>query len=500
MQLAICDVGDNAYNSAVYLSANSFRMDEFTLSQPVVEPGGGNTGVFTKGCSHYDIHMYINRPATESETHALNFEGGDAVEGVDYTLTDFNGNPTGALLTFNEGDTAAGLRINFIAHESDVPGAPKTLVVLTEEINPCAERDTLRLEMQVPEAMTYRLERETANGWEEITGDIVYCEDRLPLNEKVRVVTEGEVGQLTYEWSYGNTPNDAQTIMPITAPVTALLTISDECSRVITDSVVFKVNTATTTATVSKSEICVGETVTLSTSDAVQYAWTSDPYDMSLANGANTQNPTVAPTVTTLYTVEITDQYTCKAKAEVQVRVIPSVRAALRLTPTVTTVAEPNIEYQDLTPNAYSRVWDFGDGQTSNSAYGVVSYSTEDTATYNVMLVAFNEANCPDTAYGTVQITPEFTLWIPNSFTPAAENINSHFGPVFGSETEYELSIYSRNGDRIFVSSKENPYWDGKVNGADYAPDGVYIYVLMYKEKGLVRRKTGTVNLMLDLK
>ncbi len=116
------------------------------------------------------------------------------------------------------------------------------------------------------------------------------------------------------------------------------------------------------------------------------------------------------------------------------------------------------------------------------------------------MLIAYNEALCPDTAYGTVQVTPEFTLWLPNSFTPASDDANACFGPTFGYETEYELSIFSRNGDKIFQSSADAPKWDGKVNGKDYAPDGAYIYVLMYRENGLLKRKTGTVNLMLNTK
>ena len=94
---------------------------------------------------------------------------------------------------------------------------------------------------------------------------------------------------------------------------------------------------------------------------------------------------------------------------------------------------------------------------------------------------------------------PEFTIWIPNSFTPGSEDANSLFGPTFAYETEYELSIYSRNGNRIFVSEGDKKKWDGSIDGTDYAPEGVDVWVLMYRDgDGLLQRKTGTVNLMLN--
>ncbi len=503
MELAVCDVGDHSYNSAVYLSANSFRIDEFSLSKPDASTltSGAYPGQFVKGCDYYDISMRINRPATDGETHMLVFQGGDAVEGEDYELLDLQGNPTGAMLTFNEGDTAASLRIRFLENPNDVPGDMKTLVVMTEEVNDCASRDTLTLELVAPTPLTHTLMRQTADGWTEITDDIVYCGDVLPVNEELRIDVEGAIGDLQYQWSYGNEQTEQQNTVPVVNPMTVLVNVTDGCGRVLEDSVLFKINTAQATAAADKDNICVGDVVTLTTDEAVQYVWTSDPYDATLAANANVREPEVAPATTTRYTVEITDRHTCKASAEVLVKVIPSVNAALRLTPTITTLSNPDVEFQDVTVNSYSRIWDFGDGQTSTSSYGIVSYPSNDTATYQVRLIAFNEANCPDTAYGTVQVRPDFTLWMPNTFTPGSEDENSMFGPVFAFETEYELSIFSRNGNKIFTSSPKMKKWDGKVDGKDYAPDGVYIWVLMYRDgNGLLKRATGTVNSMLYLR
>lgn len=501
LELAICDVGDHAYNSAVYLSASSFRTDEFSLSRPQSTSAEGNSYRFVKGCSSYDISMYINRPAEENETHTLIFQGGTAEEGVDYTLTDQNGNPAGTQLTFNQGDTSATLRINFIENENDQPGDIKTLIIMTEEVSDCAERDTLILELEAPQVFTHKLYRQMPDGWTELTEDIVYCEDILPIDERLKIETEGQQGDVVYQWSLGNHTDEAENMIRVAQPQIVYLTATDACGREVKDTVKFSINTAVTTVSVDKDNICVGDEVILNTDEAVAYVWTSEPYDESLARNANVKQPHASPTKTTTYTVEITDQYGCKATANVQVKVIPSVIAAMKLTPEETTISDPNVEFRDLTVNSYSRIWDFGDGQTSTAASGIVSYSGTDTATYQVRLIAFNSANCPDTAYGTVHISPEFTIWIPNSFTPASGDANAFFGPTLAYDTEYELSVFSRNGDKIFQSTPEQKQWDGKINNTDYAPDGVYVYVLMYRDgKGLLKRKTGTVNLMLNTK
>lgn len=501
LELAICDVVDNRLSSAVYLSANSFRTDELSLSKPRVAPNEEHPYRFIKGCSYYDISMYLNRPALADETHALVFHGGTAEEGTDYTLSDLNGNPVGNMLTFNEGDTSATLRINFVENENDVPGDIKTLIIMTEEVSDCAERDTLILELETPQAFTHTLYRQTLDGWTELTDNIVYCEDVLPVDERLKIETARQQGEVTYQWSLGNHADEAENMIRVAQPQVVYLSATDACNRVVNDTIEFSINTAVTTASADKEDICIGDEVILTTDEAVGYVWTSEPYDESLARNSDVRQPHVSPAGTTTYTVEATNQYGCKAVANVRIKVIPSVIAAMKLTPEKTTTANPDVKFLDLTTDSYSRIWDFGDGQSSTSSSEIVSYSGDDTATYRVMLIAFNSAHCPDTTYGTVHIAPEFTIWLPNSFTPASGDANALFGPVFSSDTEYELSIFSRNGDKIFRSTPRQRQWDGKINNTDYAPDGVYVYTLMYRDgNGLLKRKTGTVNLMLNTK
>lgn len=484
LELAICDVGDAAYNSCVFLGAGSFKVDEFSL-KPMAPATGAGTA-YVKGCDSDTITMTINRPAMENEQRTLTFFG-TAVEGEDFELLDFNGNLAGRTLTFNEGDTSASVIIKFKNHVDDVPGETLNLGIATEYINDCAQIDTILIDITTLESFEYT-----------ISEDVIYCENELPKNENVEINVSGGIGNVTYQWSAGVTPNQATNTVGITQPSTIYVTVTDGCEREIRDSVTFKVQGATVSASVDKQFICEGEVVNLSSTEAVQYTWTSSVEDALLPNADTERNPQAQPSATCTYRVTIVNENGCIASDTVNVVVVPAIDAQLYLTPTRTSVLNTQIRFEDRTQGSFSREWDFGNGDYSTQASGVVVYSSTDTATYQVRLIAYNQAHCPDTAYGTVQVVPEFSIWIPTAFTPGTDDVNAYFTPIFSTETEYEFTIYSRNGDKIFVTDEEKRAWDGKLKNGDYAPNGSYVYDLYYKDgDGLLQRKTGSVALIM---
>lgn len=484
LELVICDVGDAAYNSCVFLGAGSFKVDEYSLKEMIPPTGVGTA--YVKGCDSDTITMTINRPAFENEQHVLNFFG-TAVEGEDFELLDLNGNPAGRTLTFMEGDTSASIIIKFKNHPTDIGGETLELGIATEFINDCAQIDTIQFNITTPQLLEYT-----------ISEDVVYCENELPKNENVEINITGAIGGITYEWSAGVTPDQASNTVGITQPTTIYITATDGCEREIKDSVTFKVQGATVSASVDKRFICEGEVVQLTSTEAVEYAWTSSVEDLLLPDNNTIKTPQAQPTASSIYTVTIVDENGCIASDTVNVVVVPAIDAQLYLTPTRTSVLNTQIRFEDRTQGSYSREWDFGNGETSTQSSGVIVYSSDDTATYQVRLIAYNQAHCPDTAYGTVQVVPEFSIWIPTAFTPGTDDINAYFTPIFSTETEYEFTIYSRNGDKIFTTDEKIRAWDGKLKNGNYAPNGSYVYDLYYKDgDGLLQRKTGTVALIM---
>ncbi|MEE1226705.1 MAG: choice-of-anchor L domain-containing protein [Bacteroidales bacterium] len=484
LEIAICDVSDAGWNSCVFLGANSFKVEEFSLN--TMTPSSGEEEIYIKGCDSDTIMITVNSPVTETQLHTISFFG-SAVEGEDFELVDFNGNLASRTLTFEEGDTSASVIIRFKNHSTDIPGEILDLGVVMEYVNECTKSDTIYMNILTPEDFTYT-----------ISDDVIYCENELPRNENVEINVSGGIGDVTYEWSAGVTPNQATNTIGVTQPSVVYVTATDGCGRQLQDSVSFKVQAATVSASVDKQFICEGEVVNLSATQAVDYTWTSTAEDLLLQNNSTQRNPQAQPSESCTYKVTIVDENGCIASDTVNVVVVPAIDAQLYLTPTRTSVLNTQIRFEDRTQGSFSREWDFGNGETSTQANGVVVYSSNDTATYQVRLIAYNQANCPDTAYGTVQVVPEFSIWVPTAFTPGTDDINAYFTPIFSTETEYEFTIYSRNGDKIFMTDNEKRAWDGKLKNGDYAPNGSYVYDLYYKDgDGLLQRRTGTVALVM---
>jgi len=107
MHISVCNVGDNSYDSGVFLEANSFvaNMAAIGLSRP------GVTNIY--GTCPNPIPLSLAATAFDEGTVHFSF-GGTAVEGVDYVLTDENGQPFGA----------DGMHIDNDTHSFIIQGLP----------------------------------------------------------------------------------------------------------------------------------------------------------------------------------------------------------------------------------------------------------------------------------------------------------------------------------------------------------------------------------------
>jgi gliding motility-associated-like protein len=75
----------------------------------------------------------------------------------------------------------------------------------------------------------------------------------------------------------------------------------------------------------------------------------------------------------------------------------------------------------------------------------------------------------------------EFTLFVPNSFTPNDDGVNDVWFPVFDQLDVIEITVFNRWGEPIFEGNKQQYFWTGNVRGGDYyAPNGAYAYKILY--------------------
>lgn len=476
--IAICDVGDAASNSAVYLEANSFRADEYTLT--IEQRGLSDGDTLIKGCSSARVHVELNRPR----------ELGDA----DYNLTietemepgiDFA--DIGRSIEIPIGQTSTFVDIDFFHGPDDIPGEVKTMMLISEETaaSACVPRDTTFIYVRVPEPFTHT-----------ISNDTVFCRDMLPKRFWFEADTEGGIGDITYTWSDGDSIDKKSNSILITDEIIINLMIEDECNREIADKVEVGINEGFADISSDKVMVCEGDSIVLSCSEAEYYQWDAVPADLTLSAQASAQNPVVAPKFNTKYIVTTTDRYGCMAQDSLTVRVVPQIEARMKLSPTRVKFSDTEVEYSDISTGSISRFWDFGDGDVSHALFGTHVYPNLEEKEYTVMLIAENEA-CIDTAYGKVKVEPDFVIWVPNAFMPEAQGISSIFRPITSVDIDYELMIYTRWGNEI--ARINNPDgWDGKLPNGDYAKEGVYIWYLVYTDgDGVMQKLNGKINLIM---
>lgn len=87
---------------------------------------------------------------------------------------------------------------------------------------------------------------------------------------------------------------------------------------------------------------------------------------------------------------------------------------------------------------------------------------------------------------------------IPNAFSPNEDGRNDHFKPAgVCIGTHFEMQIYNRYGQQLYISRDPSRGWDGSWNGMPQQ-EGVYIYTITYKNPNTytVYHKKGTVFLV----
>ncbi|WP_234736231.1 PKD domain-containing protein [Tellurirhabdus bombi] len=100
--------------------------------------------------------------------------------------------------------------------------------------------------------------------------------------------------------------------------------------------------------------------------------------------------------------------------------------------------------------------------------------------TYVVQIT--NEAGCTaeDTALVVDKCEPR--VQIPDAFTPNADGANDFLDIFTAYTTDFELKIFNRWGEVIFMSQQPELKWDGTYKGTPY-PAMVYPYTITYKSQ-----------------
>jgi gliding motility-associated-like protein len=153
-------------------------------------------------------------------------------------------------------------------------------------------------------------------------------------------------------------------------------------------------------------------------------------------------------------------------------------------------VLNPTISFMDASSHSNIWFWNFHDGATSPQQNPVHTFP--DSGTYPVTLYASNSNGCIDSVTYNVIINEITTIYIPNSFSPNGDGVNDVFN-IHGygiSAENFELMIFDRWGNRIFLTRDLNEGWKGSVNNTgEVVQEDVYVYKVNYRDLNNRKKK-----------
>jgi gliding motility-associated-like protein len=155
--------------------------------------------------------------------------------------------------------------------------------------------------------------------------------------------------------------------------------------------------------------------------------------------------------------------------------------AGIELEPEEITLGEPVLNLINTSTFASEYWLDIGDGTIYEGFINQHVYNnlSENDESVQLMFVANNANNCPDTLYKSIGVIPSSGIFISNSFSPNGDGINEEWGPIIaGKVNYYELLVFNRWGEQIFQSKDRDIKWDGWYLNQPVQID-VYVYRLV---------------------
>ena len=126
-------------------------------------------------------------------------------------------------------------------------------------------------------------------------------------------------------------------------------------------------------------------------------------------------------------------------------------------------------------------------------------YSSSDDGKFCYYIEAVENVNqfgFSETSKSNISCTsPDYLIYIPNTFTPNDDGLNDEFLPIIGfaNYNKYTFRVFNRIGSEIFITTDINEGWDGKHKNKN-VPVGVYVYnILIEDSQGTPIQKNGTI-------
>jgi gliding motility-associated-like protein len=292
--------------------------------------------------------------------------------------------------------------------------------------------------------------------------DTVICSGQTLLLQPV-------LPQASWLWSTGST---ASTLL-VDSPGIYWLQVSDSgCTK--TDSIQIGFKPAPSVLFVRDTTLCTGQVLLINAANPNStYQW----------QDGSTQ-PTFIVDSAGTYSV-IVDENGCVATAQATVSYIS--KPVIQMVQDTALCITQQLLLDASYPNS---TYSWQDGSTQ------AGYTVTKAGLYTVQVTNICGSSTDSTTVSFENCTCKF--FVPNAFTPNHDGNNDLFMPKYQCLfSNYQLKIYNRWGQLVFVSQNVSEGWDGNYKGQQQ-PTGTYVWVLSYLDDltGKSMQKNGTVVLI----
>jgi gliding motility-associated-like protein len=234
--------------------------------------------------------------------------------------------------------------------------------------------------------------------------------------------------------------------------------------------------------------ICVGDQLVLTASGAEHYQW----YPFLYLEDENADQPITIPDSTITYTVYGTDVNACVNTSSVKITV--QQKPVVSLTDTAVIIGEQVI-LDAFSEGILNWLW-YPDDSISCMDCPVVTVNPLEPTQYEITVT--DTSNCFTLTYTVfIDIIKEYTLDVPNAFTPNGDGINDIvYVRGWGIDELITFKIVNRFGEIVFETNDKFTGWDGTYKGKMQGIESYTYFVSVKTYENQMISKKGSIKLL----
>ena len=318
----------------------------------------------------------------------------------------------------------------------------------------------------------------------------------------ITAVVQGGTGPYTYNWSHGFPNVPTWTFTPQQTDTYTVQVVDANGCAAQPQTTQVKLNPVPVANFYALEPTCPPAEVAFTnlTDTAVSYQWFFDDPASGAQDTSTLEDPTHLYNSSGTYNVTLiaTNVWGCSDTITQPIAPVPATpNTQVAAVPQQVTILNASTSIVNSTQGGVTYCVYFGDGDSlCTSSMGPYPHTYDSLGVYTVMLVAWNQDGCPDTAFTQVAVEEPTTCYIPNAFTPNGTGLNDQFLAYGINVEDFHLRVYDRWGMLLFESRDIYRGWDGTFQGNKCQED-VYVWKLTYTDNfGELNVKYGHVALI----